>query len=116
MTNIEIMRVLLPPDDDSSDARLEILLRNAEDTLLDYLGRDTLPSRLNDMVGQIALAMLGRLGNEGEDKRSENDISVSFSDLITEDMKLRLRNYPRKVGAPNAGLTERAQTCEYLRS
>ena len=106
MTNTDIMRVLLPPDDDSSDTRLGILLSTAENMLLDYLGRDTLPERLNDIVVQIALAMHGRLGSEGEEKRSENDISVSFSDLITDDMKLRLRNYPRKVGAVNEPRTE----------
>ncbi len=106
MTNIDIMRVLLPPDDNSSDIRLSILLGNAENTLLDYIGRDTLPPRLNDMVVQIALAMYNRLGSEGEIKRSENDVSASFSDFITDDMKHRLKSYPRKVGAINAADAE----------
>ena len=106
MTNIDILRVLLPPDDNSSDIRLGILLDNAENTLLDYIGRESLPARLNDMVVQIALAMYNRLGTEGEIKRSENDVSYSFSDLITDDMKRRLKNYPRKVGAINADDTE----------
>lgn len=108
MTNIDIMRVLLPPDDNSSDIRLSILLDNAENTLLDYIGRESLPERLNDMVVQIALAMYNRLGSEGEIKRSENDVSYSFSDLITDDMKRRLKNYPRKVGAINADDTEKS--------
>lgn len=102
MRNIDIMRILLPPDDDSSDLKLEILLNKAENTLLDYLGRDTLPERLNDMVVQIAVTLYNRLGNEGEEKRTENDISVSFSELVTDDMVQRLKNYPRKVGALNA--------------
>ena len=93
------LRVLLPPDDRSSDLKLEMLLKNAENTLLDYIGRDTLPERLGDMKIQLALEMYNRLGNEGETKRTENDISVSFSSLITDDMKQRLKNYPRKVGA-----------------
>ena len=76
-----------------------MLLDNAENMLLDYIGRDSLPERLADMQVRLALEMYNRLGNEGETKRTENDISVSFSDLITDDMKLRLRNYPRKVGA-----------------
>jgi len=76
-----------------------MLLDNAENMLLDYIGRDSLPERLADMQIRLALEMYNRLGNEGETKRTENDISVSFSDLITDDMKLRLRNYPRKVGA-----------------
>ena len=108
MTNIDIMRVLLPPDDDSSDIRLGILLKSAENALLDYLGRDELPERLNDMVVQIALAMHNRLGNEGEQNRKENDISVSFSSFITDDMKQRLKNYPRKVGGINAADAENA--------
>ena len=99
MKKIDSLRVLLPPDDRSSDIKLGMLLDNAENTLLDYIGRDSLPERLADMQIHLALEMYNRLGNEGETKRTENDISVSFSDLITDDMKLRLRNYPRKVGA-----------------
>ena len=99
MKRIDSLRVLLPPDDRSSDIKLGMLLDNAENMLLDYIGRDTLPERLADMQIHLALEMYNRLGNEGETKRTENDISVSFSDLITDDMKLRLRNYPRKVGA-----------------
>lgn len=99
MKRIDSLRVLLPPDDRSSDIKLGMLLDNAENTLLDYIGRDSLPERLADMQIRLALEMYNRLGNEGETKRTENDISVSFSDLITDDMKLRLRNYPRKVGA-----------------
>ncbi len=102
MRNIDIMRILLPPDDDSSDIKLGILLDRAENTLLDYIGRDELPERLNDMVVQLAITMYNRLGNEGEEKRGEDDISVSFSELITDDMKQRLKNYPRKVGTINA--------------
>ncbi len=99
MKKIDSLRVLLPPDDKSSDIKLGMLLDNAENMLLDYIGRDSLPERLADMQIRLALEMYNRLGNEGETKRTENDISVSFSDLITDDMKLRLRNYPRKVGA-----------------
>ena len=92
MKKIDSLRVLLPPDDKSSDIKLGMLLDNAENTLLDYIGRDSLPERLADMQIRLALEMYNRLGNEGETKRTENDISVSFSEL-------RLRNYPRKVGA-----------------
>ncbi len=106
MNNTEAMRILLPSDDKTSDFRLGLLLEQAENTLLDYIGRDTLPKRLNDMVVQLAVIMFNRLGNEGEEKREEGGISVSFSSLITEDMKQRLKNYPRKVGAVNAADSE----------
>ena len=106
MTNTDRLRLLLPPDSDISDLRLELLLSQAEDILLDHIGRDTLPERLGSMVVQIALRLFNRLGNEGESKRSENDISVSFSDLISDDMKARLKNYPRKVGAVCAADSE----------
>ena len=106
MRNIDVMRILLPPDDDSSDLKLEILLNKAENILLDCLGRDALPERLNDMVVEIAVKLYNRLGNEGESKRTENDISVSFSELVTDDMLRRLKNYPRKVGTINAENTE----------
>lgn len=106
MRNIDVMRILLPPDDDSSDLKLEILLEKAENILLDHIGRDTLPERLNDMAVQIAVTLYNRLGNEGEQKRTENDISVSFSELVTDDMLRRLKNYPRKVGTINAADTD----------
>ena len=107
MRNIDVMRILLPPDDNSSDLRLGYLLSSAENMLLDYIGRDTLPPRLSDAVVQTALALYNRLGNEGEDKRTENDISVSFSDIINDDIRQRLKNYPRKVGTVNAAHTEK---------
>ncbi|MBQ9383087.1 MAG: phage head-tail connector protein [Ruminiclostridium sp.] len=108
MRNIDIMRILLPPDDNSSDLRLEYLLASAENMLLDYIGRETLPERLNDAVVQTALALYNRLGNEGEEKRTEKDISVTFADIVTDDIKRRLKNYPRKVGTVNAADTENA--------
>ena len=96
------LRALLPEDDDSSDLMLDLLLKIAENTILDRLGRDVLPARLSDMVTELALIIHSRLGNEGEEKRTEGDVSVSFGALITPDMEKRLRNYPRKVGAVGA--------------
>ena len=43
MKKIDSLRVLLPPDDRSSDIKLGMLLDNAENMLLDYIGRDSLP-------------------------------------------------------------------------
>ncbi len=110
MTNIDNLRALLPPDDNSSDIRLGILLDTASSVILDLIGRDALPERLNDMVVQLALRLYGRLGSEGELKHTENDVSVTFSDLISDDMRLRLKNYPRKVRAVYAAGSENSQT------
>lgn len=81
----------------SDDVLLSYLLENAEDTVLDIIGRDALPPRLESVVVQLALIAYNRQGAEGETSRSEGGFSASFLDDLPADMRWRLLNYPRKV-------------------
>ena len=70
----------------------------AEDAVLDYTGRDKLPKGAESIVIKLAVIYYNRLGNEGENSRSEGGISQSFSNDIPVDILRQLQNYPRKVG------------------
>lgn len=98
----DILRSLLPEGTEVSDEKLDVLLLRAENTILDYIGRDTLPDRLLDLKAELALIMFNRLGADGEVKRSEGEIDMTFIDGLPSDFLGRLKNYPRRVGALNA--------------
>lgn len=70
----------------------------AEEAVLDYIGRDTLPRGADCIVDKLAVIYYNRLGNEGETARTEGGISQSFNTDIPMDIQRQLRNYPRKVG------------------
>jgi hypothetical protein len=77
---------------------VEVCLSMAQDAVLDYIGRDTLPKGAESIVIKLAVIYYNRLGNEGENSRSEGGISQSFSNDIPADILRQLRNYPKKVG------------------
>jgi hypothetical protein len=77
---------------------VEVCLSMAQDAVLDYIGRDTLPKGAESIVIKLAVIYYNRLGNEGENSRSEGGISQSFSNDIPADILRQLRNYPRMVG------------------
>ena len=105
-SSLALLKLLLPPDSNETDERLEVLLEAAENTILDYIGRDILPERLYDVKAQLALIMYNRLGTEGESRRTEGDITSQYIDGLPAEIKGRLKNYPRKVGVINAADTE----------
>lgn len=72
-------------------------LSDATDQVLDYIGRDELPTRLDSVVVYLAVVAYNKRGAEGETSRSEGGISRVFDDL-PPDMRKRLDNYPKKVG------------------
>lgn len=96
MERLDMLR-RMTGDDAADTGLLEILLSNAEDTVLDIIGRDSVPSRLESAVVQLALIAYNRQGAEGEASRSEGGMSASFLDDLPADMKRRLLNYPRKA-------------------
>lgn len=87
------------PEGDS--AFIDESLSGATDAVLDMIGRDELPARLDSVVVELALIYYNKRGAEGESSRSEGGISRSFDDL-PPDMQARLKNYPRKVGVIRA--------------
>lgn len=101
-TALELLKLRLPPDAEPDDERLGALLLQAENTILDIIGRQTLPERLIDVQAALALIYWNRGGTEGESRRAEGEVSMNYIDGLPEELKLRLKNYPRKVGAVNA--------------
>lgn len=96
MERLDMLR-RMTGDDTADTGLLEILLSNAEDTVLDIIGRDSVPPRLESAVVQLALIAYNRQGAEGESSRSEGGMSASFLDDLPADMRRRLLNYPRKA-------------------
>ena len=80
----------------SEEAFVDALLDEAVDKLLDVIGRDILPPRLDSLAVKIAVIAYNMSGAEGESSRSEG-ISRAF-DVLPEDDKARLGSYKRKVG------------------
>lgn len=81
----------------SEEAFVDALLDEAIDKLLDVIGRDILPPRLDSLAVKIAVIAYNMSGAEGESSRSEGGISRAF-DVLPEDDKARLGSYKRKVG------------------
>ncbi len=82
---------------DRDDDLLQVLLDDATDMVLDIIGRDTLPARLDSVAVQLAVIAYNRQGSEGEASRAEGGMSASFLDDLPADMQRRIRHYPRKV-------------------
>ena len=93
-----------PPESEVETA--EVCLSMAQDAVLDYIGRDALPKGAESIVIKLAVIYYNRLGNEGENSRSEGGISQSFSNDIPADILRQLRNYPRKVGVIHSETVE----------
>ena len=91
------LRAIAPAE--VSPARAADILGTARDILLDEIGRDELPERLASAQAALAVIIFNREGAEGESSRSEGGISRSFIDDLPADIRRRLKNYPRKVGA-----------------
>lgn len=80
---------------------IDSILSENEDTVLDMIGRDTLPARLDSAVVEFSVIDYNKRGAEGEGSRSEGGISRNFDDY-PPDLVARIKNYPRKVGVINA--------------
>lgn len=98
MTALETLKHRLGIDGDGQNERLSAMLDEAADTILDLIGRESLPTRLKSVQTEIAVILYNRQGAEGESSRSEGGISRSFLDGLPAELKDRLKNYPRKVG------------------
>ncbi len=83
--------------DSEQDGLIAVLLEDAEDAVLDFIGREELPQRLSSVVVQLAVIAYNKRGAEGESSRSVGGISQSF-EALPPDMLRRLQNYPGKAG------------------
>ncbi len=85
------------PEVSGQEDLLNDLISDATDTVLDIIGRDVLPQRLESVVIALAVIAYERMGTEGNSSRTEGGISLSFVDGLPADLQTRLTNYPRKV-------------------
>ena len=95
---IDRLLVLLGNPPEYELETIKVCLSMAVDAVLDYTGRDTLPNGAESIVIKLAIIYYNRLGNEGENSRTEGGISQSFSNDIPKDIQRQLWKYPRKVG------------------
>lgn len=98
MEALEMLKIRLGISDEARDGLLFLLLSEAQDAILDIIGREELPARLISVQVELAVIAYNKQGAEGESARSEGGISRSFIDGLPDDLKQRLKNYPRKVG------------------
>ena len=98
----ELFMLLLPEGVSVSDEKADALLFRAENTILDITGRTEIPERLIDVQAELALIFYNRKGTEGEVRRSEGELTAEFAKGIPEEIMIRLRKYPAKVGVLNA--------------
>ncbi len=98
----------LPENADLTEDKVGALLLRAENTILDIIGRKALPEQLIDVQAELAVIYYNRMGTEGENKRSEGEITSDYINGLPEDIKMRLKNYPRKVGAVGADDSKQA--------
>lgn len=98
MTALEKLKIRLGITDESQNEKLTLLLDEAEDMILDLIGRDAIPNRLISVQTELAVIAYNAQGAEGESSRSEGGISRSFIDGLPVELKERLKNYPKKVG------------------
>lgn len=81
MTDLEWMKITTESDNEDL---LNLLLDDAEESLLAYTNRTTLPSELTVCKRRWALIAFNRRGMEGETSRSEGGISASFAEIPAE--------------------------------
>ena len=103
---LDRLLVLLGNPCECSEETAEVCLQMAQDKVLDYIGRESLPKGAESIVVQLAVIYYNRLGNEDENSRSEGGISQTFNTDIPMDIQRQLWNYPRKVGVIHSETVE----------
>lgn len=104
MAQLEKLKIRLGIKTTDEDDLLMMLLDDAKGEILDYCNRDVLLPKMESLQRELAIIYYNRMGSEGESSRSEGGVSVSYSTVIPESLKSRLRSYRRlkAVGVANA--------------
>ena len=88
MDNLQKFAVLTS---EKNEELINVLLDEAENFVLSYTNRKIIPKILEGSVLQIAIVKYNRLGTEGEQSRSQGNISLSYDEL-PDDIKAALNN------------------------
>lgn len=95
---LEKLKRRLNLKDNQKDALLNDLLEDAEQTVLSYTGRQTLPVALGGVVCELAAASYNLLGLEGQASHGEGGISCVV-DMLPASMRVQLNGWRMaKVG------------------
>ena len=86
-------RLDIPLTDTEYDNRLNQMLDDAKDEILDFCNRSTLQPKMEGLQRELAIIYYNRSGSEGEASRSQGGVSVSYSTEIPESIKSRLVAY-----------------------
>lgn len=85
---------LLGLKDSTPAGLLSLLLSKAQQSILNYCGLDALPEALQNVQEDIAVIYYNRLGMEGEQSRSEGQVSRSvFSEDLPKNITDQLKRY-----------------------
>lgn len=105
MESLERCRILLniSKDNTSKLSLLEVLLEKSRedieafcrDTFIDDAGLDVFPAQLKSVQEDLAIQRYRKRGAEGEASYTLADESVSFEDVIPDNVKIRLYPYRR---------------------
>lgn len=95
---LTMLQAVPPP----SDELVEALITQAQALVCGHLGQPLPPPGTDPAVAQLAIVLFNRLGAEGESRRQEGDIAISF-DAVPESIKIMLKPW-RKAKAVNSDL------------
>lgn len=77
-----------------SDDLLNLLLDDAQQLVMDYCNRSTVPQELYSVVVKLAVIAYNKQGIEGEQSHSEGSVSRSFgTDDIPASLQRQLNRY-----------------------
>lgn len=78
--DLERIKVILGlVDDESKDTLLTVLLENAINTIVVYLGVDTFPAPLNFIAEELTVSRYRKIGAEGISTEKIDEISTTYS-------------------------------------
>ena len=78
--DLERIKVILGlVDDESKDTLLTVLLENAINTIVVYLGVDTFPAPLNFIAEELTVSRYRKIGSEGISTEKIDEISTTYS-------------------------------------
>ena len=80
-TQLEKLKITLGIKDILKDDELSLLLEDAENDVIVWTNRKTLPVQLESVVRQIAVIRYNMQGIEGQSGHSEGGVSRSFDEL-----------------------------------
>lgn len=90
---IDKIKLLLGIKDNSKDELINELINICATPILNYIGEDDIPLRLNSCLIEFVIVRYNRLNSEGYASESIDGASISFNDNYFETIKSQLDDY-----------------------